>query len=111
MKHTAICPRCQCDRIMHVAQVADAGDWFGSGDGDLSTRSGGHPVPREVLTVRRTTKGLFGGESESVGTGGATEAYVCTACGYFEEYLREPHRIDWSRVDGAKLHVPRGGSR
>lgn len=107
MKKTGRCPKCGGDRIMHVDRVADAGDWSGYGEGDLSKRDGGHPVPRRVLTERTTRTGLFGGTSEEITLAGETEAYVCAECGYFEEYLRDPGSIPWDRVVGARPH--RGG--
>src|SRR6185437_15918141 len=98
MKRTGVCPKCDGKSVVRVKQVADAGDWLGSGEGRLSGRSGAHPVPRRVLVVRSVSKGLLGGESESFDTAGETEAYVCTVCGFFEEYLREPHRVQWENV-------------
>lgn len=109
MKLTGRCPKCAGDHIMHVRQVADAGDWTGEGEGRLDRRDGGHPVPRRVLTERRITTGLFGGTSEEISLAGETEAYVCAGCGYLEEYLRDPGGIDWDRVVGATRHMGNGG--
>jgi hypothetical protein len=62
-------------------------------------------VPRRVLVQRTVSKGLLGGTSESFEPAGETEAYACADCGFFEEYLCEPRRIPWDRIDGASWHA------
>ena len=109
MKQTGTCPKCQGQRVMHVHAVADAGDWVGTGTGNLSTRSATHPVPRRVLLHRRAEKGVFGGASESHDLTGEVEAYVCADCGYFEEYLKNPEQIPWAEIAHATPWKPRQG--
>ena len=40
----------------------------------------------------------------SDGGRGDVEAYVCTHCGYLEEYLADPSGVEWDRVVGAAPH-------
>jgi predicted nucleic-acid-binding Zn-ribbon protein len=110
MKRTATCPKCEGKRVFRVDRVADAADWVGSGSGDLGARTGAATVPRRVLIRRTTSPGLFGGSSESYEPAGEVEAYACAECGYFEEYLREPAKIDWDRITGAHPHAAKPGS-
>ncbi|APR81552.1 Hypothetical protein A7982_06901 [Minicystis rosea] len=108
VKHTAQCPKCDGRRIMRIHRVADAAEWTGTGDGDLSSRSGTSPVARRVLVRRRTSTGLFGGTNESFELAGEVEAYACADCGYLEEYLRHPERIDWNEIVEAYPHTVKG---
>lgn len=109
MKRTATCPKCDSQRVMRVARVADAADWTGSGEGALDARSGDHFVPRRILQTRKTVSGVFGGKSEAYKATGEVDAYVCAECGYFEEYLRDPQSIDWGSVVGASPRTPPEG--
>jgi hypothetical protein len=109
MKLTGVCPKCSGTRIAHIAGIADAGDWTGSGDGPLRARAGGQYVPRRVLMERVQTRGVFGGTSAEFTPRGETEGYACAACGYFEEYLRSPETIPWETIEGATWHLPKGG--
>jgi 8-oxo-dGTP pyrophosphatase MutT (NUDIX family) len=101
VKHDYRCPKCGGEKIMRLDFVGDAGDWTGYGDGTPDKRAGAHHVPRRVLIEKRTSVGLFGGKSESYEATGETEAYVCVACGYLEEYLAKPASIRWDAVSGA----------
>jgi hypothetical protein len=104
MKRTGVCPKCEGRRVVHVAQVADAGNWNGMGIGSISARAGTHHVPRRVLVQRTVSKGVFGGTSEGFEPVGETEAYVCADCGFFEEYVREPHGVRWEDIVGASWY-------
>jgi hypothetical protein len=37
---------------------------------------------------------------------GEIEAFVCTDCGYFEEYVRNPQSIPWSTMKGFRWCRP-----
>jgi predicted nucleic-acid-binding Zn-ribbon protein len=79
MKRTRTCPKCGSRQILYVQEVADVGE---------STAE-----PARLAFVQRM--GPFG----NYGTGaGLIEAYVCSGCGYFEQYLREPLTIDGTHV-------------
>jgi predicted nucleic-acid-binding Zn-ribbon protein len=92
MKATAVCPKCQSQNIAKVTHVADATSYYGSGD-DLTTNTGRAPVARRLLASVA--------EHGSQKTTGDVEAYVCMQCGYFEEYLADPTKVDWKHVVGA----------
>ncbi len=108
MKATATCPKCESKRIMRVTTLADATEYFGSGTA-IAGRSASMPVRRRLLVEVTKTQGLLG-TSEQQEPAGDVEAYVCADCGYFEEYLARPARIDWTRIHGALPHsVKEGG--
>ena len=109
MKQTGKCPKCESKQVMRVERVADAAEWSGYGSGDLSARSGTSPVTRQLL-LRRTQRAGLLGTQEEFSLVGDVEAYVCADCGYFEEYLAHPRRIDWSSIThAAPWSPPRGG--
>jgi hypothetical protein len=93
--------------VIHLARVADAGDWSGDGTGALATRTGNQLVARRVLLQQVVKPGMFGGKSTSFEPAGETEGYVCAACGYLEEHLRSPAKINWEAIEGATWHSPR----
>jgi hypothetical protein len=107
MKTTGTCPKCQGERVIHLARVADAGEWLGEGVGALTTRTSSHPVPRRVLVQQTATTGMFSHKATGFKPTGETEGYVCAACGYLEEYLKSPGEIDWESIEGATWHSPR----
>lgn len=75
MRQSKQCPKCGSHKIGHLDRVID---WD----------RGAHP--------RRLAQGRIGRMSAY----GAIEAYVCTACGYFEEYVLEPAKIPWNSLEG-----------
>jgi hypothetical protein len=97
MKSTAICPKCQGNKIVKVSHVADATNYYGDGS-DITTNTGHAPTSRRLLATIA--------EKGSQKTTGDVEAYVCAHCGYFEEYLVNPTHVDWKHVVGATLHKP-----
>jgi predicted nucleic-acid-binding Zn-ribbon protein len=107
MKATATCPKCDSKRIMRVTAVADATGYNGSGT-EFSARQACTPVRRRLLVKITKTPGLLG-PSEARDPTGDVEAYVCADCGYFEEYVANPARIDWDRILGALPHSAKGG--
>lgn len=34
------------------------------------------------------------------------EAYVCTECGYFEEYVKNPADVEWEKLAPFRWHRP-----
>jgi hypothetical protein len=94
---------------MHLQYVGDDGEWTGSGAGGLTSRSGEHLVARSVLMRRNAAPGLFGGTSTEYTPTGETEGYVCTECGYLEEYVKSTREIAWDSIEGATWHSPPAG--
>jgi len=88
MKRTGICTKCSGRRVIRLAVVPDASDFTGS-SGSVNDRQGYAHTPRMILP---TTDGEVAG---------ATEAYVCAECGWFEEYLANPEKIAWDNIAGA----------
>ena len=91
MKKTWGCPKCGSERVGYLEDVI----------GDGGTRSHGK---RKVGKVR--TGSLLG--LAVVESRGEFEAFVCTACGYFEEYVRSPETIPWESVEGFRWCRPPG---
>ena len=104
MKQSKQCPRCSGRKIIHLASVADASDYYGAGTGDMSQRTGSSFIPRTIAERVATSRGLFGGTSTSVEPACPTEAYICAGCGYLEEYVKSPGDIDWAEINGATWH-------
>ena len=71
------CPKCQGTKIGHVPILVD---WD----------RGAHR--------RRLGKGTVGRMTAY----GEIEAYVCTQCGFFEEYVKTPGAVPWTSIDGFK---------
>ena len=109
MKQTGTCPKCQGRHVMHLQAIADAGEWFGSGTGDLSARGSKNSVARQVLLRRHVYTGVFGETREAYDATGEVEAYVCADCGYFEEYLKAPSQIRWQEIAHATPWSPPHG--
>lgn len=83
MKRKGVCPKCQQRRIGRVERVFDDG-----------------------VKAQRYL-GLKGGLFKS--RAGRVEAYVCTACGYFEEYVVAPEQVAWEDLEGFTWHSVDGG--
>jgi predicted nucleic-acid-binding Zn-ribbon protein len=87
MKESGRCPKCQSHRVGHLEAVVDR-------------------LKNKGLSLRKI---LFeDGKSfePAGGLRGQTEAYICTECGYFEEYLKEPADVPWENLYG--FSWPRG---
>jgi len=93
MKRSIQCPKCHSRRIGHLAQQADSEDTRirkGVVTRDLGVRPLGY-----ACTPIETD-----GSNESFVVIGELEAYVCTECGYFESYVKDPGTIDWRQLKG-----------
>ncbi len=90
MKKTSQCPKCGSSKVGHLSTVQDLSD---------ASRRLGHPVPRRIAIASETTRGWLG-ESENESLAGDVEAWVCTECGYFEEYVKQPAGVPWDKLEG-----------
>lgn len=105
MKRTHRCPKCSSQRIVLLPHVLDAADWSGAGNAcDPAQREAQNPVRRQLAVVARRGSHWF--QSTVVEHTADTEAYVCTECGYFEEYVKNPQAIPWGEVEGATWLAP-----
>ncbi len=86
MKKAGICPKCGSRKIGHFAYVAD--------ETDATTG----PGRRRCLW--RQSRGFLQGEDRA-----DVEAFVCTECGFFEEYVRDPHAVAWKNLKPFRWHV------
>lgn len=100
MKRSNVCPKCQGVAIVHLPVVTDAGDWAGDSEGTLNDRRGIHHVSRALgLVFKKSAGGLF--DSDTYTPVAETEAYICTGCGYAEEYVKDAASVPWGDVVGA----------
>jgi len=77
MKQSGRCPKCTSTRVGLLPEVFDMAQGF------------------------RTTRHLVGKMGMwKVQTEAAVEAYICTDCGYFEEYVKAPGEVAWHEVEG-----------
>lgn len=93
MKKTGVCPKCEGTAVGRFAYVAD--------ENDATTE----PGRRRVLWWQREGGGLFSSGTEHRAE---VEAYVCTACGYFEEYVTSPEKVAWEKLAPFRWHRPQG---
>ena len=93
MKQNWKCPKCQSDRVGYLESLVDA-------------------------DPRRDAKRMIGNQEIGTAFGlkayqatGPIEAFVCTVCGYFEEYVRDADKIDWQSMQGFRwCRSPKPGS-
>ncbi len=79
MKRDVTCPRCATHDVGLLDGLPDT-------------------VGNEIQ-VRQQFLGVVHGDAE-VRLEGKLEALVCTACGYIELYVQEPHRVPFEKLDG-----------
>ena len=85
MRSSHMCPKCACNEILFVPQLADR-----TGDGD-------QPRALAIHVIEFDWK-----EDSEIGH---LQAYVCRSCGYTELYATEPASIplDDRKVPGIRL--------
>jgi len=93
---------------VRLSHVLDAADWLGAGDAHPpSRRRPLHPVRRQIAAVIRRTMMLGVFRTTDAEYTAQTEAYVCSDCGFLEEYVIGAAEIPWQDVDGAtRLDAP-----
>ncbi|MFT4977530.1 MAG: hypothetical protein ACI8S6_003435 [Myxococcota bacterium] len=75
MRESKTCPKCKGTKIGYLDHLVD---W-----------------DRGVVP-RRLAQGRIG----RMTTYGKIEAYVCTTCGFFEEYVADPKEVPWANLQG-----------
>lgn len=93
MRRTHTCPKCQSDRVLHLARVDQQVDRYGQVEAWRIAR-----VPQQMEGFP-----LPGGEPV---VAGIVQAYICRACGYTEFYTRDPEAIP---IDGTLVRELTGG--
>ena len=78
MKTSGICPKCQCDVLWYIANVA------------ANEETG-------FIQQQPTFQLAVTGDGTSA-RAGRTEAYACQQCGYVELYLKERLTVDGKHV-------------
>lgn len=81
MRKSGICLKCGSNQVGHLSRVVD---WD------------------RGAVERRLAQGRVGRMSAY----GPVEAYVCTSCGFFEEYVKHPEEVPWERLEGFSWHPP-----
>lgn len=104
MRASGECPKCGGRRIIRLPRVADASDQGGTTAGDMTRRNGCTLVPRQIAERAVTESGLFGNSTLRYVGACPTEAYVCSGCGFVEEYVKDVENIDWTEIHGAVWH-------
>jgi predicted nucleic-acid-binding Zn-ribbon protein len=81
MKQSRACPKCHSTRVGYLEFQTDK-------TGEISgARSVGHRVVQREIAI-------------DVSEAGDLEAYVCTECGYFESYVKQPAAVPWTQLAG-----------
>ncbi len=89
MKQKKQCPKCDSLQIGHVSYQPDLGP--------------GNRYSVRTLGVEHQKPSIFDSWQKYVGT---LEAYVCANCGYYESYVTDPAKVDWSKVSGLRWINP-----
>jgi predicted nucleic-acid-binding Zn-ribbon protein len=90
MKKTWKCPKCDSQRVGYLEEVLDEQD----------------PTRRDhARKVGMASAGSFLG-LQAFSAHGRMEAFVCTDCGYFEEYVKDPHSVRWNDLQGFRWCRP-----
>jgi predicted nucleic-acid-binding Zn-ribbon protein len=93
MKKSGVCPKCNGQRVGRMAYVAD--------ESDATTEPG---RKRSLWWQLEKTGGFFSMPDQHRAD---VEAYVCTQCGYFEEYVKDAHLVEWEKLEPFNWHRPR----
>ena len=87
MKRSKQCPKCESRKVGYINHQPE-----GDGEGFRW---------RVVARVREPQR--HGSPRPRIGE---LEAYVCTDCGYYESYVRDPDRTPWSELSGFRMLNP-----
>lgn len=94
MKSTGTCPKCSSKKIGHLENVIHRTDTIVGPDAVK-----GHAMA--PLGVSRTeSKGILKVIKEA--PEGELEAYFCSACGYYETYLKDSANVPYETLVGFK---------
>jgi predicted nucleic-acid-binding Zn-ribbon protein len=97
MKRTWTCPKCASRRVGYFEHLIDEQGEF-------------KPSPRMIGQGPTEIRGLLGGRHVVTGPTGELEAFVCTSCGYVEEYVKNPQSVAWDSFEGFRWCNPPGGT-
>ncbi|MCA9664835.1 MAG: hypothetical protein KC503_04580 [Myxococcales bacterium] len=96
MKTSLVCPKCQNNEIIYLAEVND----------EMEDRSARWRLAR----IKEQERGFLGQTKTWVNMYGLVEAYVCRECGYTEFYTKQPETIPFDGVTARLLTgPPKGG--
>jgi len=85
MKKTGQCPKCLSRKLGHLDYVTDRDEYPGT--------------TRSLAVGLHKSRGLFSEVLDRDHAASPVEAWVCTACGYFEEHVRDPANVDWASLE------------
>ena len=88
MRESRQCPKCSDRRLVHLKEVYGHGQTLA--------------LQRQILRLAEPP--LSAAFLASRSRAGEVEAYVCTVCGYFEEYVLDVGEIDWDAIQGCTWH-------
>jgi len=82
MKRSWKCPKCNGTKIGYLDNLYDSG---GAEQARSRTLQMGQEQEGGIFSQRHIYKA-------------EVEAFICTECGYFEEYVREPEKVRWDKL-------------
>jgi len=96
MKSSKQCPKCDSLKVGHLPTVPDEADDYGV---LASTIGMIEKVSGKWLKVFRSQKV------------GMLEAFVCTECGYYETYVKQPQEVRFGAIAGFSWVNPRAAAQ
>jgi len=89
------CPKCKGTRIGFFEHVLDA---YSNNSAELRVTNREF---RKLSAINEST-GFFSSTLHEA----VVEALVCTECGYFEEYIKNPGEVEWERLPLFRWYKP-----
>jgi predicted nucleic-acid-binding Zn-ribbon protein len=98
MKQSGVCPKCNSHKIGYLENAIQRTEALV----DSRTVVGHCPAP---LGIERTQSG---GLIKVIKEGpvGKLEAYICTSCGFYETYIKDPAGVQYESLIGFKWINP-----
>ncbi len=100
MKKTGVCPKCNSKKIGYLENVIQRTE------AEISTQSVRGHCPAPIGIERSESEGFLKVIKE--GPVGKLEAYICSSCGFYETYIKEPAGVVYESIVGFKWINPEG---
>ena len=100
MKKTGVCPKCNSNKIGYLENVIQRTE------ADIGSQAVRGHCPAPLGIERSGSEGFL--KVIKVGPVGMLEAYICSSCGFYETYIKEPSSVSYDSIIGFKWISPPG---